>query len=333
MRRWQYPSLTEVVSTAGERITVDKWRGGIPEPQPKERLSAAQVPYFFEVPQEALNIPLDRWFFQEPDVIRPPHQVASVPSLFFVEDFVVAEVITVDKWLFQEPDVIRPPHQVREFYALVEVDPEEEINLDKWFTQEPDVIRPPHQVVQGFVLVEIEGLAEDITLDKWFFQEPDVIRPLHQVVEGYNLVEAETAAEDILLDKWFFQEPDVVRPDEDQHTYPTFWFDPFPVAVAEPEVELDKWDPRLFMFPLDRERLQYLNPALFMPEREDLIPPVVSVDLEGGVKNFDFGNLNAAMAGRWFTVKQHLTIIKDGSPPRVQHYTVVYREVPDDDGM
>jgi len=158
MRRWQYQSLAEPVSTTisgPEVITVDKWQSPASVPVRRSRFVSAifavslafvaLVPTVEAITLDKWNQPISQPVTIERRVVNPGHTVVDplpVPAL---------EVVTLDKWWQNSEVPVRRSTVYRGFPSST-LDPlpiptPEAITLDKWFQPLGVPVQPRRPVV------------------------------------------------------------------------------------------------------------------------------------------------------------------------------------------
>src|SRR3972149_1885226 len=220
MARWQYPSRVDVLTTAGETITQDKWAPQIPDQRRRTifPLAIFAVSLFFTDPSGAqadASRKVEGWHGQISQPYfskdRKPHLAPS-----FLSD-VSQPVPRLESW---HPGIETPPNR---FFATPYLYPY--LSID------------PFQLTQ----------AERVSFDKW---HSNLSEPIRQLAKNQYLYEAFfndqffgfQSVEVVTVDKWFVPASEPIQSKRRLQEYPSFAIDLFQLTQIERSTP-DKWHP------------------------------------------------------------------------------------------
>lgn len=219
--RWQYQGKAEVISTAGETITPDKWLPSIPDfSKKKPWITALLAPYLFFVntigaPANAGIDAPDKWAPRTNEIVlkRAENQYLYPFFFFHSEPISAVETITVDKWFIQASEPVRTLKRAAEFDSF-EIDWQqltqaERSTPDKWQpeTNKPVFKKPDNRFSYPFLFYDVLSFRE-VTLDHWFREisrhpgsKERAVDFLPFIIDPTILTQAEI----VTFDKWFNQ--------------------------------------------------------------------------------------------------------------------------------
>ena len=211
----QYQGKAEVLTTAGERITPDKWWRPVSQPIFKPFVVAVIASFFF-VPVPIVRA--ESWERRQSEPVRRIETRYTNPSFFHYpgKEALEAEQ-TVDRWMFKIDNPVLPRHREFQFpsvfYNPKDYPPsmdwrvESEIPVRSvsklhlwpsvffnpkdypppmdWFVQAVDRFpKQPFYFLRDGAFVDITSLVEIVTMDKWF-SECMFFNPILRILKDY----------------------------------------------------------------------------------------------------------------------------------------------------
>lgn len=277
--QWQYPQKVDVISTAGERITPDKWTGYYPSKIARKVLAVAVIPAVFFVniePLVAEVITVDKWFNQTSLPVRSVAKTVDFNADFEPPQGSVKDGIENLGYSKVQPEIPALPDTRQYRFPTVTPDQISQDALEaekaeyQWrgnFYDNPVLPGENRWTYPSLFgdadLFEVPGI-EPVTIDRFYIQQSEPVRVKQPIIlEEFTQPPPQSVDDGISQLGWrpnFYDNP--VLPENNRWTYPEL-FQPPSRDALEPEISRLGWRPNFYDNPILPEENQWTYPTLF----------------------------------------------------------------------